>query len=447
LNEKARKLVTKKIADRFKIKILGNVKKYVGIEVVFNENGSIAISQPTYVLAMLERYNMTSCNPTRTPASPGQMELPNGSPDAPGDRDSSKIPYRSAVGSLLYAARGTRPDIELSVNLASQFNSCYTQTHWQWVKRIFRYLRGAVSDAIIYYKTALTITTYCGSDWAGCKNTRRSRSGWVIYLAGGAVIWQSQKQESTSLSSCEAEFYAIVEVIKDLLWLCGFLKELKVQFNGPFLFMDNDAARALAQRYGKHRRTKHIDVKFMFIREVFERGQVKPIRVQSADNNADFFTKILPEVGFTQKKRKVVDNEPQERCNLARTKRTLSGIRRRQAFLERIRRGMLARMRAQERSTNPYGCSLRCAYCPTYIWYLKHDRNLFADMWATSCFACDRRKPEVDGPVPFCNYCNIDVSLATALLPDCMVKCSNDSCSNFDARPRRTRNSPDRYRG
>ena len=140
-NEKARKIITKKIAERFKIKILGVVKKYVGIEVAFNDNGSIAISQSNYVLAMLERYKMSSCNPSKTPASPGQMELPSSSTDTQDEEERAKIPYRSAVGSLLYAARGARPELELSVNLASQFNYCYTQTHWQWAKRIFRYLK------------------------------------------------------------------------------------------------------------------------------------------------------------------------------------------------------------------------------------------------------------------------------------------------------------------
>ena len=98
-----------------------------------------------------------------------------------------------------------------------------------------------------------------------------------------------------------------------------------------------DAARALAQRYGKHQRTKHIDVKFMFIREVFERKQVTAIRVASRENWADQFTKILPVAEFIRLRKMLVDNEPQERCNLARTKRTLPDIRRRLVSFERIR--------------------------------------------------------------------------------------------------------------
>jgi hypothetical protein len=290
----------------------------------------------------------------------------------------------------------------------------------------------------MYRVQKLRVVVYCDSDWAGDKVDRKSRSGWIVYLAGGAVAWQSKKQEVVALSSTEAEYYAIVEAVKEILWLIGLLKELKILFEGPFLFIDNDGARSIAQKPVHHQRTKHIEVKYHFIRNVFGDGIIIAFRCDTADNCADIFTKILGAIKFLGFVNVLVNNEPQERCNLARTKETCPSHRRRRLEFERRARLRIAIAQSSLESRNPFGVILKCIGCNHYVPYLK-DR----ECWS---FDCPNFHTWHALDIWECSSCHQEIT-TEADIPERNMQCKNEDCSNCyrSRRPVRRRRLPDFY--
>jgi hypothetical protein len=216
-------------------------------------------------------------------------------------KESADVPYRQAVGSLWYAANCTRPDITFATNSVAQFAQCHGPEHWIAVKRIFRYLAGTVERGITYSKSAgIKITAYCDSDWGNDPETRRSKTGYVIIVAGGVIAWQTKAQKSVALSSCEAELYALCEAVKEIMWLSSFLTELGVQFELPILHCDNRGAIALAQNPVGHQRSKHINIRYYFVREAIANGVLKVEYVATSENLADIFTKSTVAVVFSK---------------------------------------------------------------------------------------------------------------------------------------------------
>ena len=290
------KIVTE-LCRIFSMKPMGVLSYYIGFEIT-RSPGRSTIHQTSYVERVLSRFSMDGAKSTSMPA-PEKVQLSKSQSPLPDDADANaraKIrPFRSAVGSLLYAALGSRPDIMHAVISLAQFNANHGDEHWTAVKHCFRYLVGTKSCGLTYTSTpgdTVNITAYCDSDWAGDPDTRKSRSGGVIILADNPVIWISKTQATIALSSCEAEFVALCETIKEIVWLLHFLKELNIPHNNPIpLYIDNKAALALSQDPVNHRSSKHIDLKFKFICATVEAGKVEPIYIPTADNIADLFTK------------------------------------------------------------------------------------------------------------------------------------------------------------
>ena len=148
----------------------------------------------------------------------------------------------------------------------------------------------------IHYKktTSVNVKAYTDANWAGNVDHRKSRSGCVIMLANAPIIWFSKTQDSHALSSCESEFVALVETIKECMWLVNFFTELKVTFDIPIpIYIDNKSAQALAQDPVKHSNSKHIDLKFKFIAATFDKKSIAPIYIPTKENIADVFTKAI----------------------------------------------------------------------------------------------------------------------------------------------------------
>ncbi|XP_044585033.1 secreted RxLR effector protein 161-like [Cotesia glomerata] len=206
------------------------------------------------------------------------------------------IPYREAVGSLLFAARVTRLDIEYAVNTVSQFVDNYNNTHWSAVKKIFRYLVGTIDCGIIYGASGSdeSLVGYTDADYAGCPDTRRSRSGYVFMLNNAPLSWCSKKQNIVSLSTTEAEYIALGHGVKEAIWLKRMLKELGIQCGSVPMNVNNQSAIKLASNPEFHKRTKHIEVRYHFIREVVEKGTIVLAYVKTQEQLADIFTKPLP---------------------------------------------------------------------------------------------------------------------------------------------------------
>ena len=206
---------------------------------------------------------MDCCNPKPVPADP-QTPLES-------FQDYSfieNVPYREAVGSLLYLVTISRPDIAYAVSQVAKFCEKPGKVHWNAVKRIFAYLAGTSTLALQYGGTVSPLVGYTDADYAGDTKTRRSTTGFVFLLNGGPVSWTSRQQTCVSLSTTESEYVAASETSKEAIWLLQLINELENHETGPVsLFCDNQSAIRLVRKPEFHNRTKHIDVRFHFVRE------------------------------------------------------------------------------------------------------------------------------------------------------------------------------------
>jgi hypothetical protein len=192
------------LQKRFQMSDLGPCAFYLGMQVTRDRaTRTLKLSQEGYIKRVLEDFGMESCAGSETPMDPSLKLRPA---DKEYDADAVfKRQYRSAVGSLMYAMLGTRPDIAFAVSKISQFALNPNQVHWQAVKRVFRYLK-ATSNLCLEFRGPLkSLSGYSDAAWAGDMETRRSISGYVFNVGSGAISWSSKRQPTVSLSSCEAE--------------------------------------------------------------------------------------------------------------------------------------------------------------------------------------------------------------------------------------------------
>lgn len=206
-----------------------------------------------------------------------------------------------ACGSLTYAVTVARPDIAYAVGEISKFMENPNQSHVNAVKRIFRYLNHTKSLCITYGggDTDDLLVGYTDADFARDVVTRRSTTGYVFRIGNGAITWRSQRQPTVALSTTEAEFMAISDGIKESIWLRQLLKDIGYeQTDATKLMVDNISAIRLVQNPEMHHRTKHIDVRLFFVREVYEQKTVDVIHVSSSNQLADMLTKPLASALF-----------------------------------------------------------------------------------------------------------------------------------------------------
>ena len=279
------------LSNRFKMDDRGELRWFLGIDFKKLENGCYKMSQEKYAEAILKRFGMFDCNPAPTPFHTGT------SLEKPSEEEHTKFsqqnfPYRQAVGSLLYLAQTTRPDLCWSVSKLSQFLDKPGITHVTAIKHVLRYLKGTKSYCLMYKPSDGKLSAFSDSDWAGDLVDRRSTSGYVCTLGSAPISWKTRKQQTVALSSCEAEFIAITESIKELLYLQLLCKDFNInQPNVTIMYCDNQGAIALTKESPKkHQRTKHIDVRFNFIRS---QKNIDVKYVCSKDNLADIMTKPL----------------------------------------------------------------------------------------------------------------------------------------------------------
>jgi Reverse transcriptase (RNA-dependent DNA polymerase)/gag-polypeptide of LTR copia-type/GAG-pre-integrase domain len=258
-------------------------------------NKTLSLSQHTYIDSIITRYNFNDLKPLATPIDPAIPLSKTQSPSKLEDIAKMKnVPYREAVGSLMYAAMGTRPDIAFATSTVAQFSNNPGWTHWEAVKRIFRYLLGTKKLELVYGGDRRGLVGYVDADGAS-QDHRRAISGYVFMIDGGAVSWSSKKQELVTLSTAEAEYVAQTHAAKEAIWLRGLLTELFGPLDGPTtLFSDSMSAIALAQDGHYHARTKHIDIRYHFIRYIIEEGTIKLVYCSTDDMTADTLTKALP---------------------------------------------------------------------------------------------------------------------------------------------------------
>ncbi|KMQ86050.1 retrovirus-related pol polyprotein from transposon tnt 1-94, partial [Lasius niger] len=300
-NEKEVQKFLKELKTEFKITI-GSLDNFLGMKIECQDNGSITVSQEDYTKRILERFRMDESNPVTTPATREEDETL--------DAVKGRVPYREAVGSLMYLATATRPDIAFAVSSAARAVEKPTKKNWNDVKRIFRYLRGTSNSFVKYQKDCKQLAVYSDADYAGDVATRRSTTGVVAMFAGGAVSWTSQLRRTVALSTTEAEIMAASEETKELMWLKRLMRELSGQVELiPVLYIDSASAVKLAKNPEYQKRTKHIEVRHFYVRERFLEGDINLEHIAGTDQLADLLTKPLERVRFNVLRKKIGVND------------------------------------------------------------------------------------------------------------------------------------------
>nr|GFB46674.1 putative reverse transcriptase, RNA-dependent DNA polymerase [Tanacetum cinerariifolium] len=236
----------------------------------------------------LKKYGFESCDPVDTP----MVEKSKMDEDKEGKAvDPSH--YRGIIGTLLYLI-ASRPDLQFAICMCARYQARPIEKHVHAVKRIFRYLRGTVNRGLWYPKDSfVALTAFADADHAGCQDTRRSTSGSVQFLGESLISWSSKRQKSGAISSTEAEYIALSGCCAQILWMRSQLSDYGLVFNKIPMYCDNKSAIALCCNNVQHSWSKHIDIRYHFIKEQDENGMIELYFVNTEYQLADLFTKAL----------------------------------------------------------------------------------------------------------------------------------------------------------
>ncbi|WVZ48731.1 LOW QUALITY PROTEIN: hypothetical protein U9M48_000150 [Paspalum notatum var. saurae] len=261
-------------------------------------------SHALYTRDILKKFNMGDSKPTTTPMST------NTALDADEDGEAvDQKEFRGVIGSLLYLT-ATRPDIQFAVCLYARYQASPRTSHRQAVKRIFRYLKFTPELGLWYSSSSsLFLRGFSDADHAGCRIDRKSTSGTCQLLGTSLVSWSSRKQASVSLSTTEAEYIAAASCCSQLLWMKATLSDFGLRFGKIPLLVDSTSAISVAKNPVLHSRTKHIDVRFHFLRDHYEKGDIDLVHVASENQLADIFTKPLEFSSFVRLRGELGDRD------------------------------------------------------------------------------------------------------------------------------------------
>jgi len=278
------------LTQEFNMKDMGPVTYYLGIRVVRDENASsISLIQDTYVRKLLTQYGMDNSKPMETPMEPHlhqKIDL--------GQTDLHLIDrYQSIVGSLLFLAVQTRPDLAFAVGWLARYCHKPTRQHWSATKRVLRYLQGSANRGITYSRTG-DLQAYSDASYAEDPIDRKSTSAYIFMLGGGPISWQSKRQELVTTSTTEAEYIGYSKAAKETAWIRSLLNELGYTAPQPTtLYVDNSSSIALAENNIYRARTKHIDVQYHYVRQEIRRDHIRLEYLPTGQMLADGLTKPL----------------------------------------------------------------------------------------------------------------------------------------------------------
>jgi hypothetical protein len=269
------------LKERFNITSLGESKFMLGMRITRDRAArTITLDQELYITKALEKFGLEQCKCARTPGvhsghGRAPVEDREGTLSLPTDLKS----YQEKVGTLLYAAISTRPDIAFDVNRLTRHMQAPTVADAEACDRVFRYLSGTRNKGLLFGRNGaaeLSVSAYADADWGNDRSDRKSVTGWIAMINGDPVSWASKKQKVVAQSTCEAELYAEAAALNETKWLSGLLHEIGLDTpEVPLLYGDNQSAQELSQNDIKSERTKHIDIKYHFIQDEVNNGRVR----------------------------------------------------------------------------------------------------------------------------------------------------------------------------
>ncbi|PIL24887.1 transcription factor [Ganoderma sinense ZZ0214-1] len=284
------------IKTRFTITDAGEVAWLLGIEVVRDLNsGTVRVAQRTAIDAVTRALHLEGAKPATTPiAVGGNLDRTQCPTTADAIADMAAVPYKQGVGICMYISVTTRPDIAHTVHRLAKYMANPGRAHWEALKRLVRYLMGTRELWLVYGRDSSGLAGFTDADWGTSDDARHSVCGYVYTFDGGAVSWSAKQQNVVALSSTEAEYIGITHAAKEAIWLRALLTEMVHPDFATLavrLYSDNKGAMDLAHNNAFHARTKHIAIRYHFIREAVERGDVDLGYRRTEDNPADIFTK------------------------------------------------------------------------------------------------------------------------------------------------------------
>ena len=287
------------LTAEFDMEDLGEASFVLGIEIVRDRaSRTITITQTAYTKALVDRHITDPQHKQHTPMESSARHVKA----AHGQQATTQSirAYQSAVGSIMFAMLCTRPDIAFSVAILSKFAQNPTLTHEAGVQRVLRYLHGSSSRGITYTGTVPTseeprLTGYCDSDWAADRDDRKSVTGYVFLLCGGAISWSSKKQKTPALSTVEAEYMAASAAAKEALWWRTQMRGLGYNTtHATVLYSDSQGGISLSKNPDHHANSKHIALRHHFIRHHVGKRNIRLEYIKSTAMAADVLTKALP---------------------------------------------------------------------------------------------------------------------------------------------------------
>jgi len=306
------------LSQRFQVKHIGKPDAILGMKLHYKQDaGTLELSQAQFIDKVLHKFDMAHCNPDKiTWPETGDIEKEQAADKQKVLVDSTM--YRSLVGDLLYLAYSTRPDIAHIVGVLSRFQQQPEESHFKAAKRVLRYLAHTKQVALTFDTNAYSVkldtaahvidvqcrhtldtdtspgpqlVSYSDADWGRDLSGRRSVYGFVNYFLGCPVSWLSKKQSFVAQSTCEAEYVGLSECVREIRWLSQLCEELRVPIAIPLLLGDNQSSLTIAQACGIDTRIKSVDIKYHYIKDIVQKGQVSVQYVPSQQNIADLFTK------------------------------------------------------------------------------------------------------------------------------------------------------------
>ena len=318
----------KSLSVRYSMVDLGEAKQYLGMHIERDRDArTIYLNQTRYITKILERFGMQDCKGISMPMEAAALLL---CPTDPAEAI-KRTEYQSKVGNVMYAMLGTRPDLAFAVSALRKYNSCLITAHHSAMGRVLRYLQAMKNTGILYKGESKTSAMpgpvcYTDSDWAGDRDKRWSTGGFVVVLCGVAVSWKTRKQDIVALSTTKAEYIALTETSKEVIRMRRLLRKIKTRdieshstdirqhhddstmqwepaeetcppptLSPPTrICVDNQGAMKLADNPQFHNCTKHIEIRYHFVRDTLTAGEIILQYLPTADMVADVLTKPLP---------------------------------------------------------------------------------------------------------------------------------------------------------
>lgn len=290
------------LSENFDLKVLGKTRKLLGVE--FEEKGNnIYLHQSEYIHKVCENFKKFNFPVASLPIAVGtvlsKLQCPNSNEEV---SEMSKLPYRSLLGSLAFISSRTRPDICYAVNILSQFQTNPGLQHWNTLLSLLGYVHQTNHYKLDLSKISdFNVTCYSDASFASNRDDRISMGGLILFIDDSPILWRTFKQKCVSLSTMEAEYISLTEAAKELVWVIRVLNEFKspniidINFKST-LYCDNQAAINFSKSPIENSRTKHIDIKYHFLRNLVIENLFNLKYVNTKLNFADLFTKPLPKI-------------------------------------------------------------------------------------------------------------------------------------------------------